>query len=99
MNILIPMAGAGKRFADAGYIFPKPIIEIENISDYNLKEGLALNNEEINYLNELSNKLGRSSFKKSSNNDFRRSYFIVGFRIRKISSTSQKAWRNKIWNR
>ena len=38
---------------------PKPIIEIENISDYNLKEGLALNNEEINYLNELSNKLGR----------------------------------------
>ena len=38
---------------------PKPIIEIENISDYNLKEGLALNNEEVNYLNELSNKLGR----------------------------------------
>ena len=24
LNILIPMAGAGKRFADAGYIFPKP---------------------------------------------------------------------------
>ena len=30
MNILIPMAGAGKRFADAGYMFPKPIIEIRN---------------------------------------------------------------------
>lgn len=30
MNILIPMAGAGKRFADAGYIFPKPLIEINN---------------------------------------------------------------------
>lgn len=30
MNILIPMAGAGKRFADAGYMFPKPIIEIKN---------------------------------------------------------------------
>ena len=30
MNILIPMAGAGKRFADAGYMFPKPIIEIQN---------------------------------------------------------------------
>jgi HAD superfamily hydrolase (TIGR01509 family) len=29
MNILIPMAGAGKRFSDAGYIFPKPLIEIE----------------------------------------------------------------------
>ena len=30
MNNLIPMAGAGKRFADAGYIFPKPLIEIDN---------------------------------------------------------------------
>ena len=30
MNILIPMAGAGKRFADAGYVFPKPLIEIDN---------------------------------------------------------------------
>ena len=40
-------------------VSPKPIIEIEDISDYNLKEGLALNKEEINYLNELSNKLER----------------------------------------
>lgn len=30
MNVLIPMAGAGKRFADAGYMFPKPLIEIDN---------------------------------------------------------------------
>ena len=30
MNILIPMAGAGQRFVDAGYIFPKPLIEIRN---------------------------------------------------------------------
>ena len=30
MNVLIPMAGAGKRFADAGYVFPKPLIEINN---------------------------------------------------------------------
>jgi len=28
MNILIPMAGAGKRFAQAGYTFAKPLIEI-----------------------------------------------------------------------
>ncbi len=28
LNVLIPMAGAGQRFKDAGYIFPKPIIEI-----------------------------------------------------------------------
>lgn len=28
MNILIPMAGAGKRFQTAGYTFPKPLVEI-----------------------------------------------------------------------
>lgn len=30
MNVLIPMAGAGKRFLDAGYMFPKPLIEVNN---------------------------------------------------------------------
>ena len=29
MNILIPMAGAGSRFQQMGYTFPKPLIEIE----------------------------------------------------------------------
>ena len=28
MNVLIPMAGEGSRFAKAGYTFPKPLIEI-----------------------------------------------------------------------
>jgi HAD superfamily hydrolase (TIGR01509 family) len=28
LNILIPMAGAGSRFADAGFTFPKPLIEV-----------------------------------------------------------------------
>jgi HAD superfamily hydrolase (TIGR01509 family) len=28
MNILVPMAGAGSRFAIAGYTFPKPLIEV-----------------------------------------------------------------------
>ena len=28
MNVLIPMAGAGSRFASAGYTFPKPLIEV-----------------------------------------------------------------------
>ena len=28
MIVLIPMAGAGSRFADAGYTFPKPLIEV-----------------------------------------------------------------------
>ena len=30
LNVLIPMAGEGSRFAKAGYTFPKPLIEIEN---------------------------------------------------------------------
>lgn len=28
LNVLIPMAGAGSRFASAGYTFPKPLIEV-----------------------------------------------------------------------
>lgn len=28
INVVIPMAGAGSRFADAGYTFPKPLIEV-----------------------------------------------------------------------
>ena len=30
LNILIPMAGAGSRFKQAGYTFPKPLIDIRN---------------------------------------------------------------------
>jgi HAD superfamily hydrolase (TIGR01509 family) len=30
MNVLIPMAGRGSRFLDAGYVFPKPLVEINN---------------------------------------------------------------------
>lgn len=28
LNVLIPMAGAGSRFAEQGYVFPKPLIEV-----------------------------------------------------------------------
>ena len=28
MNVIIPMAGRGKRFEDAGYAFPKPLIDV-----------------------------------------------------------------------
>jgi len=28
MNVLIPMAGAGSRFIDAGYDLPKPLIDV-----------------------------------------------------------------------
>ena len=40
-------------------IEPAPIIEIEDISAYNNQEGLALNDEEIDYLNNLSERIGR----------------------------------------
>ncbi|MCM2301804.1 MAG: phosphoribosylformylglycinamidine synthase [Flavobacteriaceae bacterium] len=38
---------------------PKPILEIDTISEFNQKEGLALNEEEIEYLENLALKLGR----------------------------------------
>lgn len=28
MNVLIPLAGAGSRFAEKGYVFPKPLVEV-----------------------------------------------------------------------
>jgi dTDP-glucose pyrophosphorylase len=30
LNVLIPMAGAGSRFQQAGYTFPKPLIDVHN---------------------------------------------------------------------
>jgi HAD superfamily hydrolase (TIGR01509 family) len=29
LNVLIPMAGLGSRFRDAGYVFPKPLVEVD----------------------------------------------------------------------
>lgn len=40
-------------------ITPEPVLEIDNIAEYNQKEGLALSDEEIVYLENLSKKLGR----------------------------------------
>ncbi len=40
-------------------IVPAPILEIEDIAAYNQKEGLALSEEEVDYLEGLSKKLGR----------------------------------------
>ena len=41
------------------HLQPEPVKEIENIEAYNQKEGLALNTEEVKYLEQLSEKLGR----------------------------------------
>ncbi len=40
-------------------IKPEQIIEIDDINAYNQKEGLALSADEVEYLNNLSNKIGR----------------------------------------
>lgn len=40
-------------------IEPQPILEIEDIAAYNQQEGLALSEEEVAYLNNVSNKIGR----------------------------------------
>src|SRR5205085_5355726 len=38
---------------------PDPIVAIDNIAEYSQKEGLALSKEEVEYLEEVSKKLGR----------------------------------------
>lgn len=40
-------------------ITPEPIMDVDDIATYNKQEGLALNPEEVEYLNNLSAKLGR----------------------------------------
>ena len=41
------------------HVKPEPILDITDIAAYNKSEGLALSSEEVEYLNNLSNKLGR----------------------------------------
>ncbi|HOI88268.1 MAG TPA: AIR synthase-related protein, partial [Lentimicrobium sp.] len=38
---------------------PEPVKEVVDIAGYNLQEGLALSDEEINYLSDLSRRIGR----------------------------------------
>lgn len=40
-------------------VVPQPVQEIDDIAAYNQQEGLALNDEEIKYLEQLSKRLGR----------------------------------------
>jgi NDP-sugar pyrophosphorylase family protein len=59
MNIVIPAAGAGRRFVDAGYSIPKPFlpingkpmvqIAIDNLADENDKVYLLMRSEHIVY--------------------------------------------------
>ena len=58
MNIVVPMAGLGSRFLDAGYLDPKPLIKINEITllenTINFLEKLEIKNIKINtfYLND-----------------------------------------------
>ena len=38
---------------------PEPILQITDVASYNKQEGLSLSDEEVNYLNELADRLGR----------------------------------------
>ena len=40
-------------------IEPEPILDVDDIAAYNQQEGLALSEEEVDYLNQLSERLGR----------------------------------------
>ncbi len=40
-------------------VVPESILEIDDIKAYNVQEGLALNSDEVDYLNALSQKIGR----------------------------------------
>jgi phosphoribosylformylglycinamidine synthase len=40
-------------------IAPEPVLDIENIAEYNKQEGLSLSEEEVEYLNDLAEKLER----------------------------------------
>jgi phosphoribosylformylglycinamidine synthase len=42
------------------HLQPEPIIPVSDIKSYNLKEGLALSDEEVDYLENVSKQLGRS---------------------------------------
>ena len=40
-------------------VTPAPILEIEDVAKYNQQEGLSLSDEEVNYLQQVSQKIGR----------------------------------------
>lgn len=58
VNVLIPMAGIGQRFSDAGYTLPKPLLPLgnktmieavlENLQNPNFNFIFVVNNEQIN---------------------------------------------------
>lgn len=64
-------------------IEPEPIIEIKDIAAYNEKEGLALSGEEIEYLENVSKKIGR---------------FLTDSEVFGFSQVNSEHCRHKIFN-
>ncbi len=51
LNIVVPMAGKGSRFAEKGYTFPKPLIEIPNLGNKTMIQAVVDNiNIKANYI-------------------------------------------------
>src|SRR5690554_5209286 len=64
-------------------IEPEPIIEVKDIAAYNEKEGLALSGEEIEYLENVSKKIGR---------------FLTDSEVFGFSQVNSEHCRHKIFN-
>lgn len=65
------------------HLQPEPILEVDDIAEYNRKEGLSLSDEEVDYLNNLAERLGR----KLSDSE------VFGF-----SQVNSEHCRHKIFN-
>lgn len=62
MNIVIPMVGLGKRFSDAGFLLPKPLIMVKNkpiiqraLDSFNIKANFIFILRKTEYSLKLSN--------------------------------------------
>jgi dTDP-glucose pyrophosphorylase len=72
MNIIIPMAGEGRRFADVGYTIPKPFIPINGKPMIqNVIENLNIPNAKFIFITQKSHSVGGSlnTFLKSQKPD------------------------------
>jgi len=47
MQIIIPLSGIGKRFIDAGYNIPKPLIEVDGMPMIEHVVNLCLSNQNL----------------------------------------------------
>jgi len=84
MNILIPMAGAGSRFANAGYTFPKPLIEVNGKPMiHSVVESLGIN---ANYIY-----LVRSEHYDKYNLEYLLKYITQECKIVKVDSLTEGA--------